>query len=69
MVRVEAGYSAFVVVVQGGVEVVESRSVTLGPSQGNEVVIETGLRAGDRLVVVGQKLVAAGDRVQVVGRR
>ena len=67
VVRVEAGYSAFVIVDQGGVEVVDSRSVTLGPSQGNEVVIDTGLRAGDRLVVVGQKLVAAGDRVRVVG--
>jgi len=69
IVRVEAGYSAFVVVDQGGVEIVESRSVTLGPSQGNEVVISTGLRAGDRLVVVGQKQVATGDRVRVVGGR
>jgi membrane fusion protein (multidrug efflux system) len=67
IVRVEAGYSAFVVVDQGGVEIVESRSVTLGPSQGNEVVISTGLRAGDRLVVVGHKQVATGDRVRVVG--
>ena len=69
IVRVEAGFSAFVVVDQGGVETVESRSVTLGPSQGNEVVISTGLHAGDRLVVVGQKQVASGDRVRVVDGR
>ena len=67
VVRVEGGYSAFVVIDQGGVDTVESRSVTLGPSQGNEVVVSTGLHAGDRLVVVGQKQVAAGDRVRVVG--
>jgi len=69
VVRVEGGYSVFVAVAHDGLETVESRSVTLGPSQGNEVVITTGLRAGDRLGVVGQKQVAAGDRVRVVGGR
>ena len=36
------------------------------PAQRNLVVIEEGLRAGDRLVVIGQQLIADGDRVRVV---
>jgi RND family efflux transporter MFP subunit len=67
LVRVEDGYSAFVVTGTGDELRVEARRVTTGPSQRNEVVITSGLEAGDRLVVVGQKQVAAGDLVRVVG--
>ena len=44
----------------------EARAVGLGPSFENEVVVATGLAAGDRLIVTGHQLVDAGDRVREV---
>lgn len=67
VVRVENGYVAFVAVEGTDGVRVERRTLTLGPSQANTVVVTDGLEGGDRLVVVGQKQVAAGDRVRVVG--
>ncbi|MEX2528490.1 MAG: efflux RND transporter periplasmic adaptor subunit [Gemmatimonadota bacterium] len=67
LVRVEDGFVAFVVVSENGQEVAQSRRLTLGPSQRNRVVVESGLAAGDRLVVVGQQQVAHGDQVRIVG--
>ena len=69
LVRVENGYVVFVVDTQDNVDVVRSQPVEIGPSQKNEVVILSGLEAGDRLIVVGQQTVAAGDRVNVAGGR
>lgn len=69
LVRVEDGYVVFLVVERNGASVAEARPVVLGPSQKNRVVIEQGLEPGDRLIVVGQKSVAGGDRVNVVGTR
>ena len=69
LVRVEDGFVAFVV--EEGEEglVARRRTVEIGPTQRDEAVIESGLRPGDRLVVVGQQKVAHGDRVSVVGER
>lgn len=69
LVRVEDGYVVFLVDNQAGVDVVRSQPVEVGPSQENEVAILSGLEAGDRLIVVGQQTVAAGDRVNVAGGR
>lgn len=69
LVRVENGYVAFVVAQRDGATVAEVRPVTLGASQGNLVVVEDGLEPGDRLIVVGHKSVADGDRVNVVSSR
>jgi len=69
LVRVEDGYVVFVVESEGDTDVVRSRPVELGPAQQNQVVIRSGLEPGERLVVVGQQTVAAGDRVTVVGER
>jgi membrane fusion protein (multidrug efflux system) len=66
LVRVETGYVAFVVVEHDGREVAEVRSLELGPSQRDLVVVNSGLAPGDRLIVVGQQQVADGDRVTVV---
>lgn len=66
LVRVEDGFVAYVVVQEDGQDVVQTRGLTLGGSQQNRVVVESGLAAGDRLVVVGQQQVADGDRVRVV---
>ena len=69
LIRVEDGYVVFVVTQREGATVAEVRPVVLGPSQRNRVVVEEGVRPGDRLIVVGQKSVADGDRVNVVGSR
>jgi membrane fusion protein (multidrug efflux system) len=69
LVRVEQGYVVFVVESEGGADLVRSKQVELGPAQENEVVIVSGINPGDRLIVVGQQSVAAGDRVTVVGER
>jgi len=68
LVRVEDGYVLFVA--EEGAQGLEARArqVRLGPSQSNRVVIEEGLESGDRLIVVGQRSVANGDRINVVGR-
>lgn len=66
LIRVEDGYVAFVVAERDGVPVAEVRPLRLGPSQRNTVVVEEGLQPDDRLIVVGQKSVADGDRVNVV---
>src|SRR5690606_798651 len=67
LVRVEDGYVVFVVDETGGQPVARVRPVDLGPSQTNRVVVHAGLDAGDRLIVVGQRSVADGDRINVVG--
>lgn len=70
LVREEEGFVAFVVEEDGeGRAVARARSLELGPAQGNVAVVEQGLAAGDRLVVVGQSQVADGDRVAVVDGR
>ena len=66
LVRTEDGFQVFVVVERGDDLVAEARAVTVGPSQRNRAVVEAGLAAGDRIVVVGQNQVATGDRVRIV---
>jgi membrane fusion protein, multidrug efflux system len=41
------------------------RPVTLGQRQGNDVVIASGLAAGERIVLAGQLLVRPGGKVQI----
>jgi membrane fusion protein (multidrug efflux system) len=67
LVRVEDGYVLFVAREEGGQMVAEVRPVQLGPTRRNVVVIEQGATAGERLIVVGQKSVADGDFLNVVG--
>ncbi len=66
LVRVEDGFIAFVVISTDQGSVAEARSVRLGPAQRNLVVIEEGLEVGERLVVVGQRQLANGDRINIV---
>jgi RND family efflux transporter MFP subunit len=66
LVRVEDGFVVFVAVERDGQVVAEARDVVRGPTRRNLVVIEEGVAVGERLIVVGQKSVAGGDRVNVV---
>lgn len=54
----------FVFVVKAD-DTAELRSVTLGQRQGNDVVIASGLTAGERVVLAGQLLVRPGGKVHV----
>lgn len=66
LVRVEDGFQVFVVEERDDEMVAVARAVTVGASQRNRAVIESGLEEGDRLIVVGQHQVATGDRVRIV---
>jgi membrane fusion protein, multidrug efflux system len=66
VLRIETGYQVYVVAGSGSDVVAEPRAVALGPSQANRVAIDSGLSAGDRVVVVGQSRLAPGDRLQIV---
>jgi membrane fusion protein, multidrug efflux system len=66
VLRVEDGYMVYVVAGGDAEPTAEARTVTLGPTQANRVVITSGLDVGDRVVVVGQSRVARGDRLLIV---
>ena len=66
LVSMEDGQVVFVVEGAGGETVAAARAVEVAASQGNDVVIGSGLAPGDRLVVVGQQGLTDGDRVRVV---
>lgn len=57
----------FVFIEQEGIA--RKTSVTLGPRQGTEVVISSGLKAGDALITFGQRNVLDGDAINVQERR
>jgi len=67
--RTSTGYEVFVVVERDGQPMAEARPVRLGPSHENQVVVDEGLTAGDRLIVVGQQLVSEGTAVRVLAAR
>lgn len=67
LVSMEAGQVVFVVEGDEAGARAAARRVEVSASQGNEVVIASGLEAGSRLVVVGQQGLTDGDRVRVVG--
>lgn len=66
VMRVEDGYVVYVAAERDGGLAAEARPVTLGSTRANRVVIVSGLRAGERIVVVGQNQVASGDRLRDV---
>ena len=67
VLRTESGYQTFVIEEEDGELFARARGVEVGPTYENETVIRNGLEPGDRVVVRGQQLVEAGDRVAVVG--
>jgi membrane fusion protein, multidrug efflux system len=66
VLRVEDGYVVYVAIDTPDGPRAEVRPVVLGPAQGNRVIVDAGLAAGDRVIVVGQNRVAPGDRLEVV---
>jgi RND family efflux transporter MFP subunit len=68
VVRTEGVYIVYVAAERSGVTLAEARPVVTGPSRRGRIVIESGLVAGEEVVVVGQQRVVPGDRLQVVRR-
>ena len=69
LVSMEEGHVVFVVDGGAGDARAAARSVEVSLTQGNDVVIGSGLEEGSLLVVVGQQGLTDGDRVRVVGGR
>lgn len=66
VVRTETGYIVFVVQERGGKQLAQATPVVTGSGAGNRVVVESGLTAGDRVIIVGQQQVTNGDVLQIV---
>lgn len=66
VIRRENGYVVFVAREVDGGWRAETRPVVPGVSREEMVVIEQGLEAGDRVVVVGQQRLAEGDALRIV---
>lgn len=66
ILRDESGNSVFVVRQTDSTAVAERRLVTLGATYAGKTVIESGLQAGDEVVVLGQNDLTEGDRLEVV---
>jgi membrane fusion protein (multidrug efflux system) len=60
------GFAQREAMVVGGDGRAELRVVELGPGKGNDVVIESGLAAGDRLIVKGHRNVVSGSALRIV---
>ena len=69
LVSMEEGQVVFVVEGSEDDARAVARRVDVTVTQGNDVMIGSGLEAGDRLVVVGQQGLTPGDRVRVVDGR
>jgi len=62
----ESGFVGYVAVDTEQGTIAEERLVELGPSYTDSVVVESGIRAGDRLITRGQLQVVDGSHVEVV---
>jgi len=61
-----ADYTVFVVDGRGDEVTAHARAVALGPVQGNMVTVTRGLKAGERVIVMGAGLVNDGETVRVI---
>jgi membrane fusion protein, multidrug efflux system len=65
VLRRERGYQVYVAVPHRDGWRAETRAVVPGVARGDEVVVTSGLEAGERVVVVGQQRVAHGDALVI----
>ncbi|HSM35840.1 MAG TPA: efflux RND transporter periplasmic adaptor subunit [Longimicrobiales bacterium] len=66
LIRDEDGFVVYVAVPDGDAWVAEVREVETGAADGGRIVIESGVEAGDRVIVLGHRRVSDGDRVNVI---
>ncbi|HWV58725.1 MAG TPA: efflux RND transporter periplasmic adaptor subunit [Longimicrobiales bacterium] len=67
ILRAEEGYIVYVAVQRDGAWRAEARPVVAGASRAGRVQVNSGLQPGDRVVVVGQQQVTAGDYLNIAG--
>jgi multidrug efflux system membrane fusion protein len=60
------GQAGYYVYVMGADSTVAQREVTPGEHEGNDTIITSGVQAGEQVVVTGQYMLKAGDKVRVV---
>jgi RND family efflux transporter MFP subunit len=60
------GYAVFVVEDEGGRPVARVRKVSLGEAVGNLIAVTSGLKIGERVIVIGATLVTDGEPVRLV---
>ncbi len=65
VVRDEDSVSIYTVEAQGDRQMAVQNTVTLGPSGNGQTVVESGLTAGDRVIISGQSQVTDGDPVRI----
>ena len=66
VLRSAEGYKVFVAEPEGDRYMARARTVTLGATSGDEVVIESGLEVGELLVTVGHQLVDDNSPIRIV---
>ena len=66
--RTEDGFQVFVAERSGDTLTARARSVELGPSYANQVVITGGLTAGARLITAGHRQVDDGSVIRLMER-
>jgi membrane fusion protein (multidrug efflux system) len=69
VIRDETGTHAYVVEGSDTTAVARNRDLTLGPSTGDQIVVESGLSPDDEVITVGQNDVSPGGPVEVTEQR
>jgi len=68
VLRDETGPHVYVAEQTDSTVVARNRDLVLGPATGPRVVADSGLAAGDRVIVAGQTTVSPGDRLRITDR-
>lgn len=68
ILRDETGTHVYVVDRSDTTAVAQNRDLELGPETGGEVVVRSGLAAGDEIIIVGQNNVSPGTPLEVTDR-
>ncbi len=69
IVRPKGDPSAYAVVVvegQGEKQIARVRTIELGEAYGNAITVASGVRPGDRVIVIGATVVADGEQVRII---
>ncbi len=61
---VDLGNDKYLFIIEG--DIAKKRIVSIGGRNGNDILITSGLNAGDKLIVEGFQSLADGDKVQVI---
>ena len=62
----QEGYSVFVIEEQGGKATAHAREVKLGGALNDSIIVNEGVRPGERIIVTGATVVSDGEVVRIV---